>query len=593
MDLETLAIRYQTQGEAEVNASLNRITDSTRQLTLTQMQAIEMNDALATSQTATATATQAHGFQVGRLRQDLGSLVGRLTGTSQALDRVGGALGAMAIGNVAIIGVLAAVAAIAFGYEKLSLSLKGVTADQEKAIESFEKAEKLKAAGGETGLTVSGLTAQTQKAQAKIDELNKQIADVQKNAAAPGQAAGMGTEAITDLKAQVAAQQKIIDDIAPHLSNALAQQNAALAKGAEERQLRYAEQLATLIKGNKNTQAQYDEALRLEKNYYAASALLAQQGNLEVAAEYQKLGDLLASATDPKGMAKGPKEKKDTGLKDFLDQQKSEVAALKATHALQVKIEEDAAESTDEKYRKIKALDQNYLLEVGSIYGFESAEYDSVLKEMQEHRKQHTDAIIAEIKREVEEGNRAAEQQSIEDENALKKKTENAKKLSNVLSTSMAQAFADGFKGGGVAGAMEKFADMVLSGLGNLLVQLGEQYISYGGIMNALSSLLYAPHTAGPAALAIGAALIALGSALGSVGHGGSGGGGGGGGPVGSPGTIHFTGATVASPPGGNSATTTGNIKAQGAPINLTLLGPNDPVLQRQLIETIKKANVR
>ena len=122
MDLETLAIRYETLGEDEVRGSLDRITDSTRQMTLTQMEAIKMNDALAVSQETAATATAAHGFQVGRLRQDLGSLVGRLTGTNLAIDRVGGALGAMAIGNVAIIGVLAGIAAIAFGYEKLALS---------------------------------------------------------------------------------------------------------------------------------------------------------------------------------------------------------------------------------------------------------------------------------------------------------------------------------------------------------------------------------------------------------------------------------------------------------------------------------------
>ena len=597
MDLETLAIRYETLGENEVNASLNRITDSTRQLTLQQMEAIKMNDALAESQETAAVATAGHGFQIGRLRQDLGSLIGRLTGTNLAVDRVGSALGAMAIGNVAIIGVLAGIAGIAFAYDKLTLSLKGVTAEQEKAAEGFEKAQRLKEAGGKIGVEASALQAEVTKAQADLDSLNNRLAYAQANPMA------RGVELVEPLQEEIRKQsallkqKKALDD------------NIALRKKADkiiidetqkhdlEVLAKQAEALATLIKGNRNTDAQYDQkALADEKSYYLDAKANAVAGNIAIASEYQKLGDILKTAFTKADKPAKPSTKKDLpGLADFLAEQKAEVAALKETHDLQVRLEEDSLDATEQKYAKLRALDEAYLIEVGAIYGFESAEYDAVLKTMEEHRKQHTDVILAEIKRETEEGNKQAEAQSIEDEKMLKKKEANAAKLSGVLSSSMAAAFTEGFKGGGVAGAMEKFADMVLSGLGKLLVQLGEQYIAYGGIMDALSSLLYDPYTAGPAALAIGAALIALGSALGSVGTGG-GGGGGGGGPVGSPGTVHFTGATTptALPGGPNSATTTGNMKATGPVIgNLTLLGPNDPVLQRQLLETIAKANVR
>ncbi len=79
------------------------------------------------------------------------------------------------------------------------------------------------------------------------------------------------------------------------------------------------------------------------------------------------------SAPAPGGVAKPsapavkPPKESDPGklLKDFLEEQKAEVAAMKASYELKVKIEQDSADATDAKYATIKAMDEApYLVEV-------------------------------------------------------------------------------------------------------------------------------------------------------------------------------------------------------------------------------------
>ena len=75
--------------------------------------------------------------------------------------------------------------------------------------------------------------------------------------------------------------------------------------------------------------------------------------------------------------------------------------------------------------------------------------------------------------------------------------------------------------------------------------------------MQSLAALLPDPFTAGAAGIAIGLALIAMGSALGAV-AGGGGGGGGGGGPVGAPSAVDTTSSI--NPAGTNAAGSTGSL---------------------------------
>lgn len=88
---------------------------------------------------------------------------------------------------------------------------------------------------------------------------------------------------------------------------------------------------------------------------------------------------------------------------------------------------------------------------------------------------------------------------------------------SNVLGSAIGDAFSAAFNGDGIGGVISSFGRTMLAGVGSIFVQLGQTYLSYGTIMKGLAKFLTNPFTAGFAGVAIGAALIAMGTALGAV----------------------------------------------------------------------------
>jgi hypothetical protein len=292
-------------------------------------------------------------------------------------------------------------------------------------------------------------------------------------------------------------------------------------------------------------------------------------------------------------MVKPPKPEKEKypGLKDFLETQKLEIEAMKARYELEEKLEADSEDQTAQKYAKIQAMDEAYLLQVGSIYGFESAEYYNQLKTMEEHHKEHLKA------KEKDEAEYAKNVKGINDmmrgwdEEAAKKLLAESKQYAQLTVNAIQSTMRAGFaKGGNVGTMMAAFGESVLSGFGSLLVKMGETHMKFGAIMEPLEKFLFVPGQSAWAAFAIGAALIAMGSALGALGSGGGGGGGGGSGSYGTPSPVNFTGSIGAGGP--NAATTTSGMSAQ-APVSVTVIGPNDPQAGRQILQLIANAQRR
>lgn len=302
----------------------------------------------------------------------------------------------------------------------------------------------------------------------------------------------------------------------------------------------------------------------------------------EAIAKLYGFGDADEAKAKKKGTKKAPviagKEEKDDSFKYFLKRLQDEQAATKAKYEYDV-------EAAKDNYEKISALDAAYLATVIDLYDEGSKEYYEALKEQERHKQEHDKAILAMQKR------LKKDMDTLDDE-ALAREAERHKKaeeLSRVSASIIEATFKAGFsKGGTIGSAMKAFGDTILQGLGGIFVRLGEQYMSYGAIMDALAALLPDPFTAGPASLAIGAALIALGSSLGAIGSGGGGGGGGA--------SSAYTGAPPAYPTqiifGPSSATTAAGMTPT-APMNVTVIGPNDPTAQRQITELITKAQRR
>lgn len=166
--------------------------------------------------------------------------------------------------------------------------------------------------------------------------------------------------------------------------------------------------------------------------------------------------------------------------------------------------------------------------------------------------------------------------------------------LENTLGDAIANGMKAAFDTGSLGAFFESFGKTMLAGFGDILVQLGKILIQYGLTMEALRPFLMNIFTAGPAAIAAGVALVALGSAFSAVVS--SSGGGraamsaGGVRSSGSGFSQQMTDATRSTISMGPAPT----IQAQPSIVyNNTIIGPDDPTAQRQLTEMLVKAQRR
>lgn len=174
--------------------------------------------------------------------------------------------------------------------------------------------------------------------------------------------------------------------------------------------------------------------------------------------------------------------------------------------------------------------------------------------------------------------------------------------FAGTMATQMAETLINGIagafeglvaRGGSIKSFFSSITQMLLSGLGDMLVKFG----TYAVMTSKLMAKLYASIPTNPiAGIGIGLAMIALGGAL----KGAAsriftpGGGGGGGGSISAPvGSAMGSGMTLAGltygPTAAGSAATIQQIPA----MNVTIIGPNDPSAQRQMQELMRNAKRR
>jgi hypothetical protein len=169
------------------------------------------------------------------------------------------------------------------------------------------------------------------------------------------------------------------------------------------------------------------------------------------------------------------------------------------------------------------------------------------------------------------------------------------------LAADIMRTFADAIAAGmqaavatrSIGAGFRAFTAVLLSGIGDMLVKFGTQAL----LMSKLMASFYAKLPTNPAAAAgIALAMIAVGGALKGAATLASGGGGGGGGMAapfssfggGSGGITRLPGVTFKP----TASATAGSLTA-AAPVNVTIIGPNDPSAQRQMQELIANAQRR
>ena len=167
--------------------------------------------------------------------------------------------------------------------------------------------------------------------------------------------------------------------------------------------------------------------------------------------------------------------------------------------------------------------------------------------------------------------------------------------LEQTLGDAIANGLTAAFDTGSLKSFFAEFGKTLLAGFGDILVQLGKILIQYGITMEALRPFLMNIFTAGPAAIAAGVALVALGSAFSSI----SSGGGGVGRGTATAGAFRepsygfsqqMTDATRQTVNMGSATT----VQPQPT-VNYynTIIGPDDPSAQRQITELLVKAQRR
>jgi hypothetical protein len=165
--------------------------------------------------------------------------------------------------------------------------------------------------------------------------------------------------------------------------------------------------------------------------------------------------------------------------------------------------------------------------------------------------------------------------------------------LGQVLSAGVSNAFqALTAKGGNITDAFKALGQTVLSGLGDMLIRVGTTALVAAIKVNTMLATLFSPTgiAAALAVIALGGALKGVASRMvttgqgapvtaGGFGYTGMGGGGG----------ITLPGVTYLPTAAGGM----GSRVMAANPVNVTIIGPNDPTAQRQMQELIQNANRR
>lgn len=175
------------------------------------------------------------------------------------------------------------------------------------------------------------------------------------------------------------------------------------------------------------------------------------------------------------------------------------------------------------------------------------------------------------------------------------------------LADSFASATRDAFTaaidavGAGIAGGWDSFKQVLLGGLGSVLMQMGKQLMTTGAALIGLLPALSNPFTSGPAMLAAGALIFGAGAALAAMAGGGGARGGGGAAESGGIGGLGIGGPAAPNPyafaAGSRSTGTMVNGRApESRPtivLQPTIIGVNDTQAQRAIGQMFTMAKAR
>lgn len=176
--------------------------------------------------------------------------------------------------------------------------------------------------------------------------------------------------------------------------------------------------------------------------------------------------------------------------------------------------------------------------------------------------------------------------------NVLQPAREMGNQLGQILSAGVANAFqALTARGGNIGDAFKALGQTVLSGLGDMLIQVGTKGLAAAIAVNTMLKTLFSPTgiAASLAVIALGGALKGVASRMTTTGAGAPVSSGGFGYTAGGQGGITLPGLTF----GPTMAAAAAGGLSPMQPMNVTIIGPNDPSAQRQMQELLRNAQRR
>lgn len=468
---------------------------------------------------------------LSRIGNALASMVGHATGVPPVIERIGDALGVMAFGHLATVGVLAGFAAIAFAYEKIT----------EKAREAAEEADRARAKIAEAAN--AGQTDPIREAARKLQfgqPFDKEGKLVPVSEFAPGAFEG----SLADLQGKL---------------RSLQEQFYATTNGFTQRQI------AQQIAGVKASLAPME---RLRDDMRAAAANVASQpadaaGTLPGMTISAPSAEAIRKAAEKaaREAARIAKEAWDKAVKEFAK------GVVERGNALQTRAQGMAA----------AMIERADILEAG--FGFPTKEQirDGIREiGLEVEAAIRNDPFLA--------AKRAFEQRAKELARHIQES------FTRNVGDAIANSITAAFSGKGVINAIKSFGAGILSAIGDFAIQLGTSMIVFGTLLAAFVKHVqgfdgFGAVAAGVGLIAAGAAIKALAASFG--GGASSAGGGGGGGVSTSPSFLSF-GVQASTPP-------TTSLAAPTAKPNysFTIIGPADPVAQRAIGDIVSRADRR
>jgi hypothetical protein len=167
----------------EMIAKMNQTTESyyeSRAGIVQHSRALELDAKMAQQ---AAGAQGLHGLQVGRVNQEIGTFIGRITDSNTALSRLVAQIGGAAAGYGPMIAAMGAVAGLIWIYDKMTEGAKKATEEQKKLTDELVKWYETQR-GGETGKRIEQIEATSKSLadqQKQLDALNKSLEALKNN----------------------------------------------------------------------------------------------------------------------------------------------------------------------------------------------------------------------------------------------------------------------------------------------------------------------------------------------------------------------------------------------------------------------------